>query len=73
MGAKHGGFCLGCCWFLMALLFVGGIMNLFWIAGIALYVALEKFAAGHRWVTTVTGAALTIAGVWLVARPYLSA
>lgn len=73
MGVEHGGYCLGCCWFLMALLFVGGIMNLLWIAGIAIYVGLEKLAAGHRWVTTVTGAALAIAGVWLVTRTYLVA
>jgi predicted metal-binding membrane protein len=36
MGLEHGIYCLGCCWFLMALLFFGGIMNLFWIAGLAL-------------------------------------
>ncbi|MBK0328492.1 DUF2182 domain-containing protein [Rhodobacteraceae bacterium F11138] len=42
MGAEHGVYCLGCCWFLMALLFVGGIMNLFWIVGIAAFVALER-------------------------------
>jgi predicted metal-binding membrane protein len=36
MGLRHGGYCLGCCWFLMALLFVGGIMNLVWIAGIVI-------------------------------------
>ena len=42
MGAHHGAYCLGCCWALMALLFVGGIMNLWWIVGIALFVALEK-------------------------------
>ena len=41
-GARHGVFCLGCCWMLMALLFVGGIMNLAWIAGIALIVLIEK-------------------------------
>jgi len=41
-GARHGTFCLGCCWMLMALLFVGGIMNLAWIAGIALIVLIEK-------------------------------
>jgi len=39
MGLLHGGYCLGCCWFLMLLLFVAGVMNLVWIAGIALYVA----------------------------------
>ena len=40
MGAHHGLFCLGCCWALMALLFVGGVMNLFWITGLALYLSL---------------------------------
>lgn len=42
MGLEHGGFCLGCCWALMGLLFVGGVMNFVWIAGIALFVFLEK-------------------------------
>lgn len=42
MGLSHGGYCLGCCWALMALLFVGGVMNLLWIAGITLFVLLEK-------------------------------
>ena len=41
-GARHGVFCFGCCWMLMVLLFVGGIMNLAWIAGIALLVLIEK-------------------------------
>ena len=44
MGMWHGTFCLGCCWGLMALLFVGGVMNLWWILGIALFVAVEKLA-----------------------------
>ena len=65
MGAEHGGYCLGCCWILMGLLFVGGVMNLIWIAGIAVYVGVEKFAAGRRWVTTGLGLALTVAGGWL--------
>jgi predicted metal-binding membrane protein len=42
MGLEHGAYCLGCCWFLMGLLFLGGIMNLFWIAGLAVYVPLES-------------------------------
>jgi predicted metal-binding membrane protein len=42
MGLRHGAYCLGCCWFLMLLLFVAGVMNLVWVAGIALYVACEK-------------------------------
>ena len=48
MGIEHGAFCTGCCWFLMALLFYGGIMNLYWIIGLALFVLLEKtMPAGH--------------------------
>tara|TARA_B100000315_G_scaffold228943_1_gene238147 strand:- start:11398 stop:12165 length:768 start_codon:yes stop_codon:yes gene_type:complete len=42
MGISHGAFCLGCCWVLMCLLFVGGVMNLLWIAAITLFVLLEK-------------------------------
>jgi predicted metal-binding membrane protein len=42
MGLEHGSHCLGCCWFLMALLFFGGIMNLWWIGGLAAYILIEK-------------------------------
>jgi predicted metal-binding membrane protein len=42
MGFEHGAYCLGCCWFLMVLLFVGGVMNLFWIVGLTIYVWVEK-------------------------------
>jgi predicted metal-binding membrane protein len=48
MGAIHGAFCLGCCWLLMALLFVGGVMNLAWIALLTLLVAAEKLLPGGR-------------------------
>src|SRR5262245_39950699 len=49
MGLVHGAFCVGCCWFLMGLLFLGGVMNLYWIAGLALCVLFEKTVpAGHR-------------------------
>ena len=44
MGFEHGLFCLGCCWVLMVLLFYGGVMNLWWIIGLALYVMIEKLA-----------------------------
>lgn len=46
MGVLHGRYCLGCCWGMMALLFVGGVMNLWWIGGLALLVAVEKLAPG---------------------------
>jgi predicted metal-binding membrane protein len=48
MGAIHGAWCLGCCWLLMALLFVGGVMNLAWIALLSLLVAAEKLLPGGR-------------------------
>ena len=73
MGARHGIYCIGCCWFLMALLFVGGIMNLVWIAGIAIFIAIEKFAAGQRLVTAGTGIVLTAAGLMVLARHTLAA
>ncbi len=67
MGIEHGVFCLGCCWTLMALLFVGGVMNLYWIAGLAVFVLLEKtIPAGHR-LGAVTGLGLILWGGWLVA------
>ncbi|WP_212525230.1 DUF2182 domain-containing protein [Actibacterium sp. MT2.3-13A] len=63
MGARHGAYCLGCCWALMALLFVGGIMNLWWIAGIAAFVALEKLAPRGERFARVSGFALTGSGL----------
>ena len=49
MGLKHGSYCTGCCWHLMALLFVAGVMNLLWVAAIAGFILLEKMApAGQR-------------------------
>lgn len=63
MGLEHGAFCLGCCWALMLLLFVGGVMNLLFVAAIAVFVLLEKtLPRGHQ-VATVTGAVLVGAGV----------
>ncbi len=71
MGIDHGAFCLACCWFLMALLFVGGVMNLYWIVGLALFVLLEKtIPAGHR-LGSITGIGLIICGIWLTAGTVL--
>ena len=55
MGLEHGSFCLGCCWFLMGLLFFGGIMNLFWIAGLAAFVLLEKTVPMGSWIGRIVG------------------
>jgi predicted metal-binding membrane protein len=57
MGAIHGAFCLGCCWLLMALLFVGGVMNLAWIALLTLLVAGEKLLPGGRLLGLAAGLA----------------
>lgn len=58
MGLRHGTYCLGCCWVLMLLLFVGGVMNLVWISALAAYVLVEKFAPAGQWIGRVTGLAL---------------
>ena len=65
MGVGHGAFCLGCCWFLMALLFFGGVMNLIWIIGLALLVLLEKLMPAGVALGRVTGLLLVAWGVWL--------
>lgn len=64
-GVQHGAFCLGCCWALMALLFVGGVMNLFWIVGLALYVAIEKLTPQLRWLDKIFGILLVGGGILL--------
>ena len=69
MGARHGLYCLGCCWALMALLFVGGVMNLLWVAAIAGFVLIEKAAPkAEPWVSRGAGLALVAWGVWTFSR-----
>jgi predicted metal-binding membrane protein len=63
MGWRHGLQCLGCCWALMALLFVGGVMNIAWIAALTIAVAIEKMAPRGERAAQVLGAALIAAGV----------
>jgi len=58
LGMLHGAFCVGCCWALMALLFVGGVMNLAWIAALTLLVLAEKLVPGGRWVAHGAGVAM---------------
>jgi predicted metal-binding membrane protein len=64
MGLQHGMYCVGCCWMLMLLLFVGGIMNLGWIAGLAILVLVEKLAPAGHWIGR--GAGILLAG-WGIA------
>lgn len=63
LGFLHGAYCVGCCWFLMGLLFFGGVMNLYWIAGLALFVLFEKTIPVGHWVGYLTGIGLICAGV----------
>jgi predicted metal-binding membrane protein len=70
MGVRHGLYCLGCCWALMALLFVGGVMNLMWIAALTLLVAVEKLAPKGDLLAKALGALMIGAGAArLIWRP----
>lgn len=55
MGARHGSYCVGCCWLLMALLFVAGVMNLLWVAAVALYILMEKTFPAGQWLSRGLG------------------
>jgi len=67
MGMEHGAYCLGCCWFLMGLLFFGGIMNLYWIFGLAVFVLVEKTIPIGHWFGRIVGLGLVGWGVTLLA------
>ena len=67
MGLRHGSYCVGCCWALMALLFVAGVMNLLWVAAIAILVLAEKLGPGGRSLGRLTGLLLMGWGIWLIA------
>ena len=72
MGLQHGAYCLGCCWLLMLLLFVGGVMNLAWIAGLALFVLVEKLAPAGNWTSRAAGMLLVVWGVTTLYAPALT-
>jgi predicted metal-binding membrane protein len=64
-GLRHGAYCIGCCWMLMALLFVGGVMNLLWIAMISAFVLIEKIVPVGRLISRIAGVGFVAAGTWL--------
>jgi len=68
MGLEHGAYCLGCCWVLMGLLFVGGVMNLLWIAAIALFVLVEKLVPHGAGGGRLAGIAMIAAGAIVLVR-----
>ena len=65
MGIGHGLYCVGCCWVLMLLLFVGGVMNLLWVAAIAAVVLMEKLLPGGPLTARFAGGALIVFGIYL--------
>jgi len=67
MGIQNGIYCVGCCWVLMVLLFVSGVMNILWVALIALFVLIEKVSAKSKWISFFAGALLIIYGVLVIA------
>ena len=67
MGFRHGWYCLGCCYALMLLLFVGGVMNLAWIAALTLAVAIEKMLPQGEQIAQLLGVGLILAGVLKIA------
>ena len=67
MGLEHGATCVGCCWALMLLLFVGGVMNLYAIAALTAFVAFEKLVPLGKYGARISGVLLMIAGLlWVI-------
>jgi predicted metal-binding membrane protein len=67
IGIRHGAYCAACCWFLMALLFAAGVMNLLWVAAICVFVLLEKAAPRGEILARIGGVLLAAGGLWLLA------
>jgi predicted metal-binding membrane protein len=63
LGVLHGAYCLGCCWMLMGLLFVGGVMNLVWVVGLTILVAAEKLMPGPSVLPKISGVAFILWGL----------
>ena len=68
LGLQHGLYCVGCCWALMLLLYVGGVMNLLWIGGLMVLVLLEKLVPGARYFAKGSGVAAAALGLWYLLR-----
>jgi predicted metal-binding membrane protein len=70
MGLKHGSYCAGCCWLLMALLFVAGVMNLLWVASIMVFVLIEKLVPRGDRVGRAAGGLFILAGLILLSQAW---
>jgi len=72
LGIRHGIYCLGCCWLLMGLLFVGGVMNLLWIAAITSFVLVEKLLPAKLRASRMGGWGMIVAGAGYLAWGFVS-
>jgi predicted metal-binding membrane protein len=68
MGIAHGAYCVGCCWALMCVLFVVGVMNLAWIAALSAFVLVEKTGLAGQAIARVAGAGMVVAGILMLIR-----
>jgi predicted metal-binding membrane protein len=66
LGLRHGAYCSGCCWALMALLLVGGVMNVLWIVLLALLILFERVTSLGRSIAHLAGLVLIAGGAWLL-------
>jgi predicted metal-binding membrane protein len=69
MGAVHGIYCAGCCWGLMIILFVMGVMHLGWMAAIGALILLEKVAPSRKWIRYAIGTVFVIVGTIVMLFP----
>jgi predicted metal-binding membrane protein len=67
MGIRHGLYCIGCCWLLMLLLFVVGVMNAAWCAALAALILAERIVPGGLWLARAAGVLLALSGIGLAA------
>lgn len=68
MGLRHGAYCLGCCWALMGVLFVVGVMNLAWVAVLTAFILFEKIGPSGIWIARAGGVIIVAIGIVLVVR-----
>jgi predicted metal-binding membrane protein len=71
LGLRHGLFCVGCCWPLMSLLFIGGVMNVLWITGLAFFVLVEKVVPAGRILSRIAGVGFAAMGIWVVIANFI--
>jgi predicted metal-binding membrane protein len=68
MGFQHGLYCVGCCWALMGLSFVAGLMNLLWMAAVTVFVFVDHIFPSGLWLSRLAGAGLIVRGLWMIAE-----